>query len=162
MRHHCEPNALNEIWLSLTPTEGHKFDHRVNFFYLYPLLLTIPFNLICLMTMLGKIHFWPPSPTPGAWSRWQNANPVLYVTCPITPTKFSIKNLWDWLCIWNLMIFDLLTSTLWWDSRREKSIWGECGYLVKYIDQYERKWICKIKKQQKKTTKKQQQSHQTL
>ena len=48
-------------------------------FYLHSVLLVIPVNLICHMTMFEKkifltpsAHSAPQSPTPGAWFRWQN------------------------------------------------------------------------------------------
>ena len=41
-------------------TQTHQFDPRVKI-YLYPALLTIPFNLIChMMTMFGNIIFLTP------------------------------------------------------------------------------------------------------
>ena len=52
-------------------------------FYLHSVLLVIPVNLIYHMTMFEKNFVWPPghpqSPTPGAWPRGQNENPVWYV-----------------------------------------------------------------------------------
>ena len=54
----------------------------------------------------------PPSPTPGAWPRGQNKNPVWYVSFLLfvrTHTKFRIK-IFENDCYWGLMIFDLLTS----------------------------------------------------
>ena len=70
-------------------------------FYLHPVLLFIPVNLIYHMTIFEKKFFWPPwhppapqSPTPGAWPRGQNENPVwyvLYLSFVRTHTEFGIK-----------------------------------------------------------------------
>ena len=69
-------------------------------FYLHSVLLVIPIDLICHMTMFEEF-FWHPrhpqrpiSPTPGAWPRWQNENPVwyvLYLSFVRTHTKFGIN-----------------------------------------------------------------------
>ena len=53
-------------------------------FYLHSVLLVILIDLICHMTMFEKriviMTPWAPqSPTPGAWPRRQNKNPVWYV-----------------------------------------------------------------------------------
>ena len=49
---------LNGIWL-LTSPWGHQFDPSVKF-YLYSVVLIIPVNLICHMTMLEKKEkLWP-------------------------------------------------------------------------------------------------------
>ena len=50
----------------------------------------------------------PPSPTPRAWPRPPNENPVwyvLYLSC-VRRHKVWSKNLSNWLCNWNLMIFN--------------------------------------------------------
>ena len=70
-------------------------------FYLHSVLLVIPVDLIYHMTMFEKKKFltlWAPpapqSPTPGAWPRGQNENPVwyfLYLSFVRTHTKFGIK-----------------------------------------------------------------------
>ena len=89
-------------------------------FYLHFVLLVIPVDLIChLTTFENKWHPWAPlasqSPTPWAWPRWKNENPVWYVfvyfICT-THTKFGKKkkNLWNWLVNRSLIIFDNLTS----------------------------------------------------
>ena len=84
-------------------------------FYLHSVLLITPVDLICHMTMFEIFFFtpWAPQrPTPGAWPRRQNENPVryvLYISFVRIHTKLGIKNLWNWLCNWYLkMIFDLL------------------------------------------------------
>ena len=70
-------------------------------FFLHSVLLVIPVDVICHMTMFEKIKFltpWAPpaplSPTPGAWPRRQNKNSVWYVlflSFVRTHTKFGIK-----------------------------------------------------------------------
>ena len=70
-------------------------------FYLHSVLLVIPVDLIYHMTLFEKKFFlapWAPpapqSPTPGAWPREQNENPVwyvLYLSFVRTHTKFGIK-----------------------------------------------------------------------
>ena len=70
-------------------------------FYLHSVLLVIPVYLIYHMTMFEKKIFLTPlgtpvpqSPTPGAWPRGQNENPVwyvLYLSFVRTHTKFCIK-----------------------------------------------------------------------
>ena len=71
-------------------------------FYLHSVLLVIPVDLIDHMTMIEKKNFFlthwappaPQSPTPGAWPRGQNKNPVwyvLYLSFVRTHTKFGIK-----------------------------------------------------------------------
>ena len=68
--------------------------------YLHSILLVIPVNLICHMTMFENKKIdtlgtpGPQSPTPGAWPRRQNKNPVWYVfylSFVRTHTKFGIK-----------------------------------------------------------------------
>ena len=49
---------------TLTPSQGHQFDCRLNF-SVYPGLLLIPVNLICHMTMFRKLSFWPLPKAPG-------------------------------------------------------------------------------------------------
>ena len=80
--------------------------------YLHFVLLIIPVDLICHMTMFEKNrppgHPWRPQvPPPWAWSRRQNKNLVWYVSYLLF--VFSIKILCNWRCYWNLIIFDLLT-----------------------------------------------------
>ena len=87
-------NWLIDIWPHpkvTSLTQGWKF-------YLHSVLLIIPVSLICHMTMFEKKNFFdpwaspgPPSPTPGAWPRWQNKNPVRYILFVRTHTKFGIK-----------------------------------------------------------------------
>ena len=77
-------------------------------FYLHSVLLIIPVNLICHMTMSEKKN-WPPgcpqrpSPNPEAWPRWQNKKSCLICCvsfiCENTH-KVWHKNLWNWLCNW--------------------------------------------------------------
>ena len=64
-----------------------------------------------------NFFFDPPAPHgtpkshPWAWPRRQNENPVwyvLYLSFVRRYTKFGFKNLWNWLCNSDLMIFDLL------------------------------------------------------
>ena len=49
-----------------------------------------------------------PKSTPGAWPRQQNENSIQYVFYLLLVRIH--KYLWNWLCSWNLMIFDLWTS----------------------------------------------------
>ena len=71
-------------------------------FYLHSVLLVIPVNLICHLTMFDFFTPWaPPAPqssTPGTWPRRQNENHVWYVLYLSFVGKFGIKNLWNWLC----------------------------------------------------------------
>ena len=52
----------------------------------------------------------PPSSAPGAWLRQQKENYIRYVSYLLYTYKVWYKNLWNWHCNWNLIIFDLLTS----------------------------------------------------
>ena len=52
-----------------------------------------------------------PKSHPWAWPRRPNENPVwyvIYISFVRRYTKFGLKNLWNWLCNSDLMIFDLL------------------------------------------------------
>ena len=63
-----------------------------------------------------KITFWPPqtpvtlSPTPGACpgNRMKIPSDIFHIFHLWEDTKSLVKNLWNWLCNWHLMIFDLL------------------------------------------------------
>ena len=65
-RHRKSPRSRRNLMVidTLTPSQGHQFDCRLNF-SVYPGLLLIPVNLICHMTMLRKLSFWPLPKAPG-------------------------------------------------------------------------------------------------
>ena len=87
-------------------------------FYLHSVLLVIPFDLIYHMTMFEKKIFGPlgtpsaPKSHPGGMTQgteWKSRL-ICFVTFICRNThKVWYKNLLNWLCNWNLMIFDLLT-----------------------------------------------------
>ena len=81
-------------------------------FYLHSVLLVIPVDLICNMTMFGFfLTPWAPqrplSPTPGAWPRRENENPVwyvLYLSFVKTHTKARCCKHCESLCIYLSLI----------------------------------------------------------
>ena len=83
----------------LTSPQGHQFDPRMKVLLAF-VLLVIPVDLICYMTMFEKncsTPWVPPVPqslTPGVWTRRQNKNSIwylLYLSFVWTHTKFGIK-----------------------------------------------------------------------
>ena len=87
--------------------------------YLHFVLLVIPVDLICHMTMSEKKYFWPPwapqRPKVPPWSmtnvtEWKSR--LLWFVSFICENTHKVwyKNLWNWHVNRNLMIFDLLTS----------------------------------------------------
>ena len=66
------------------------------------------------MTMLRKFNFWPPAPLKShPWgitqaTEWKSSL-ICFISfiCEMTH-RVWLKNLWNWLCNWNLIIFDLL------------------------------------------------------
>ena len=104
----------------LTSPQGHQFDPRMKF-YLHSVLLAIPVNLIYHMTMFEKkqqfLTPWQPSaPKSHPWgmsqvTEWKSCL-ICFVSFIYENThKVWYKNLWNWHCNLNLMIFDLLTSS---------------------------------------------------
>ena len=106
---------FNGIW-PFDPTQGYQFDpwvkiSHVSFSIDHPLQFDMPHDHVP-----KKFNFWPPAPpsptTPGAWP-WR---PNEYLLWPVYNISFMcektytvwFKNLWNWLCNWNLTIFDLL------------------------------------------------------
>ena len=86
-------------------------------FYLHSVLLHIPVDLICYMTMFE--FFWPPRhPSIPKSDPWVMTQVTEWKSCLICFVSFICenthkvwyKNLWNWHGNWNLMIFDLLTS----------------------------------------------------
>ena len=157
-RHRKSPRSWRNLMVidPLSPSQGHQFDHKLQF-SVYPGLLLIPLNLIFHMTMFRKFNFWPLPKAPGGGdpkncasacaihvsnsqtkSGWilekkkiWPPNPPRYPKVPplgMTQAaewksslicyisfvckkihKVWFKNLWNWLCNSDLMIFDLLT-----------------------------------------------------
>ena len=81
-------------------------------FYLHSVLLVIYVYLICHMTMF-EIFFWPPGHPLHPMTQvieWKSRL-IRFVSFICENThKVWYKNLWNWLCNWNKMIFYLLTS----------------------------------------------------
>ena len=79
--------------------------------YLHSVLLVIPIDLICHMTMFEKKKIG--SPGHPQWGMTQATEWKSRLICFVTficenTHKVWHKNLWNWFCNWNL-IFDLLT-----------------------------------------------------
>ena len=78
--------------------------------YLHSVLLVIPVNLICHMTMFEKKKFYPLgtpiAPKSHPWgmthlTEWKSRL-ICFVSFICENThKFWHKNLWNWLCNWN-------------------------------------------------------------
>ena len=67
-RHRKSPCSRRNLMVidPLTPSQGHRFDHRLNFFSVsWSTAQSIPLNLICHMTMFRKLIFWPLPKAPG-------------------------------------------------------------------------------------------------
>ena len=88
---------VNDIWpFDLTPKVTSLTLGWI--FYLHSVLLITLVDLICHMTMFENLTTWAPpapqSPTPGAWPRLHNENPVwyvLYLSFVRTHTEFGMK-----------------------------------------------------------------------
>ena len=116
---HVNQNLM--IFDLLISLQGHQFDPRLKI-YLHSVLLVIPVNLICHMTMF-EIFFWPPRhpQLPKVRPLWHDPGKRIKVPSDMfcifhlwEQTQSLVfpciyKNLWNWLCNWNEMIFDLLT-----------------------------------------------------
>ena len=65
-RHRKSPRSRRNLMVidPLTPSQGHQFYCRLNFFSV-SWSIVIPFNLICHMTMFRKLNFWPLPKAPG-------------------------------------------------------------------------------------------------
>ena len=103
----------NQMIFDLSLTIGWKV-------YLHSVLLIIPVNLICHMTMFEtkKKPIFDPWALPGApkshpggmtQASEQKSCSICFISLVCENTQSLVKNLWNWLCYWNLMIFGLLT-----------------------------------------------------
>ena len=99
MRWHRCKYPFNDIWPLASP-QGHQFDPRIKILLAFcsarhPRRFDIPHDHVWKKVFL--VPWAPPapqSPTPGAWPREQNENPVwynLYLSFVRTHTKFGIK-----------------------------------------------------------------------
>ena len=88
-------------------------------FYLNYVLLIVPVNMICLMTMFGKSRFLTPAPQvlpleQGPGKRMKIPFEIFYIfylweiICE-KMNKLLYRNLWNWLLNWNSIIFELWT-----------------------------------------------------
>ena len=109
-RHRKSPFSRRNLMVFdlLTPPQGHQFDFRVSFL-LVSCSTFIPSSLIWYASWPCSEFFLPPpppppppppqtppSPSPGAWSRHSNENPVwyvLYLKFVRRHTKFGLKSL---------------------------------------------------------------------
>ena len=76
-----------------TPSQGHQFDCRLNFFSVCSGILPIPFNLICHMTMIRNLIF-DPSPRPQGTGTPKNVLvhvPFMWVTHTPNLVEFRKK-----------------------------------------------------------------------
>ena len=92
----------------LTLTQGHRFDPRMKMLLAFcsarhPRRFDMPHDHVWK-------HFFDPLGTPSAWKSHPKSCLICFVSfiCENTHKVWN-KNLWNWLCNWNQMIFDLLT-----------------------------------------------------
>ena len=90
----------------LTSPQGHQFDPRMKmvlaFCYArHPRRFDMPHDHVWKTILTPWAPPVPQSPTPGAWPRRQNKNPVWYVL--YNTHKVWYKNPWNWfkVCNWN-------------------------------------------------------------
>ena len=83
----------------LTSPQGHQFDPRMKILLEFcsashPRRFDMPHDHVWKKKFTPWAPPVPQSPTPGAWPRWQNENPVLcvlYLSFVRTHKKFGIK-----------------------------------------------------------------------
>ena len=111
----------------LTLPQGHQFDPRVKILLAlysthHPLLFDMPHDYVWKKIAFDPLGTPlrpqcpppPPPPSPNSGARHREQNKKSCLICLISficenTHKDWYKNLWNWLCNWNKMIFDLLT-----------------------------------------------------